>query len=120
MPALLLVALPLLWLVLRAPLAGFLISFVVVGAVFSAALIVRWQGRPALRSDFKSRGKENFVCTVFETVNMLCWGALGWLLVSLAGNGKESADWMALAAAGVLAAVLLMLLLAGLMRRRPA
>jgi ABC-2 type transport system permease protein len=120
MPALLLVALPLLWLVLRAPLAGFLISFVVVGAVFSAALIVRWQGRPALRSNFKSRGKENFVCTVFETVNMLCWGALGWLLVSLAGDGKGSADWMALAAAGVLAAALLMLLLAGLMRRRPA
>jgi ABC-2 type transport system permease protein len=120
MPPLLLVGLPLLWLVLRAPLAGLLISFAVVAAVLSAALIVRWQGRPALRSDFKSRGKENFVCTVFETINMLCWGALGWLLVSLAGEDNGSADWTALAAAGVLAAALLALLLAWLLRRRPA
>jgi ABC-2 type transport system permease protein len=120
MPPLLLVALPLLWLVLRAPLAGLLISFAVVAAVLSAALIVRWQGRPALRSDFKSRGKENFVCTVFETINMLCWGALGWLLVSLAGDGGGSADWTALAAAGALAAALLALLLAWLLRRRKA
>jgi ABC-2 type transport system permease protein len=120
MPPLLLLALPLLWLVLRAPLAGLLISFAVVAAVLSAALIVRWQGRPALRSDFKSRGKENFVCTVFETINMLCWGALGWLLVSLAGDGGGSADWTALAAAGALAAALLALLLAWLLRRRKA
>jgi ABC-type transport system involved in cytochrome c biogenesis permease subunit len=53
MPPLLLVALPLLWLMVRAPLAGFLIAFVVVAAVLSAALIVRWQGRPAPTQRFQ-------------------------------------------------------------------
>jgi ABC-2 type transport system permease protein len=120
MPPLLLVALPLLWLIVRSPLAGLMIGFVVVGAVLSAALIVRWLGRPALRSDFKSRGKENVLCTIFESINTLCWGGLGWLLVSLAGTDGESAGWQAMAAAGVLAAALLALLLAWLMRRRPA
>jgi ABC-2 type transport system permease protein len=120
MPPLLLVALPLLWLIVRAPLAGALIGFVVVAAVLSAALIVRWQGRPAARSDFKMRGKENFLCSVFETVNTLCWGGLGWLLVSLAAEEGAAAGSTALMAAGALAAVLLSLLLAWLMRRRPA
>jgi ABC-2 type transport system permease protein len=118
MPPLLLVALPLLWLVVRAPLAGLLIGFVVVAAVLSAALIVSWQGKPAQRSDFKMRGKENFVCTVFESVNTLCWGGLGWLLVSLSAESGESAGSTALMAAGVLAAALLSLLLAWLMRKR--
>jgi ABC-2 type transport system permease protein len=120
MPPLLLVALPLLWLLVRAPLAGMLISFVVVAAVLSAALIVRWQGRPARRSDFKSRGKENFLCTVFESVNMLCWGGLGWLLVSLAASSGAGTGSTAPIAAGTLAAALFSLLLAWLLRRRQA
>ena len=118
MPPLLLVALPLLWLVVRAPLAGILIGFVVVGAVLSAPLIVRWQGRPGKRSDFKMRGKENFLCSIFEAVNTLCWGGLGWLLVSLAAEGGVAAGSTALMAAGALAAGLLSLLLAWMMRRR--
>ena len=118
MPPLLLVALPLLWLMVRAPLTGVLISFVVTGAVLGTALIVTWQGRPAKRSDFKMRGKENFLCTAFETVNTLCWGGLGWLLVSLATEPGTAAGWMALAAAGTLAAALVSLLLAWLLRRR--
>jgi ABC-2 type transport system permease protein len=118
MPTLLLVALPLLWLVVRAPVAGLLISFVATAAVFSAALIVMWQGRPAQRSDFKMRGKENFLCTVFETINTLCWGGLGWLLVSLTAERGASAGWMALTAAGTLAAALISLLLAWWLRRR--
>jgi ABC-2 type transport system permease protein len=120
MPPLLLVALPLLWLLVRAPLAGFLIGFVVAAAVLSAALIVRWQGRPAQRSDFKSRGKENFLCSIFEAFNTLCWGGLGWLLVTLAAEGGAAAGSTALMAAGVLAAALLSVLLAWLMRRRLA
>ena len=120
MPPLLLVAVPLLWLVVRAPLAGVLISFVVTAAVLGAALIVVWQGRPAQRSDFKMRGRENFLCTVFETVNTLCWGGLGWLLVSLASERGASAGSTALMAAGTLAVALVSLLLAWLLRRRPA
>jgi ABC-2 type transport system permease protein len=120
MPPLLLVALPLLWLIAHAPLAGLLICFVVVASVLGAALIVKWQGRPAKRSDFKSRGKENVTCVIFESFNTLCWGGLGWLLVSLAGAGSGSKDWMPLTAMGVLAASLLTLLLAWLMPRRAA
>jgi ABC-2 type transport system permease protein len=120
MPPLLLVALPLLWLVVRAPLPGVLISFVVTASVLGAALVVKWQGRPAQRSDFKMRGKENFLCSVFELINTLCWGGLGWLLVSLAAEQGEAAGSTALMAAGTLAAALVSLLLAWLLRRRPA
>ena len=118
MPPLMLVALPLLWLVVRAPLAAVLIGFVVVGAILGAALIVKWLGRPGLRSDFKMRGKENFLCSVFEIVNTLCWGGLGWLLVSLAAEQGVAAGSTALFAAGALASSLLALLLAWLLRRR--
>jgi ABC-2 type transport system permease protein len=119
MPPLLLVALPLLWLTLRAPLAGLLIGFAVVAAVLSAALIVKWQARPGKRTDFKMRGKENFLCSMFELVNTLCWGGMGWLLVTLTTEAGSAAGSTALMAAGAMAAALLTLLLAWLMRRRP-
>jgi ABC-2 type transport system permease protein len=60
------------------------------------------------------------VCTIFETVNTLCWGGLGWLLVSLAAERGAAAGSTALMAAGTLAAALVSLLLAWLLRRRPA
>ncbi len=120
MPPLLLVALPLLWLIVRAPLIGLLIGFVVVSSVLSAGLIVRWLGRPALRSDFKMRGKENVMCSIFEGLNTLCWGGAGWLLVTLAAQGGAAAGSSALMTAGALAGALLTLLLAWLLRRRPA
>lgn len=88
MPPLLLVALPLAWLLVRAPLAGLLVAFTTVAAVLGAALIVLWAGRPAPRSNFKTRGKENFLCTMLELVNSLSWGALGWLLAALAGGAS--------------------------------
>jgi ABC-2 type transport system permease protein len=120
MPPLLLVALPLLWVMVRAPLSGVLISFVATAAVLSAALIVRWLGRPAQRSDFKMRGKENFLCSIFEMVNTLCWGGLGWLLVSMVAETGGSGGTTALMAAGTMAAALVTLLAAWLLRRRPA
>jgi ABC-2 type transport system permease protein len=119
LPPLLLVSLPLLWLIVRAPLAGILIGFAVVASVLSAALVVKWQARPGKRSDFKSRGKENFLCSMFELVNTLCWGGLGWLLVTLTTEAGSAAGSTALMAAGAMAAALLTLLLAWLMRRRP-
>lgn len=115
MPALLLVALPLLWLVAHAPLAGLLVAFTTVAAVVSAALIVQWVGRPARRSDFKARGKENFLCSMFELVSTICWGGLGWLLVALAGGAS---GWTLAGAALALAAGCIVLLLAWLLRRR--
>lgn len=115
MPALLLVALPLLWLIVHAPLAGLLAAFTTVAAVASAALIVQWVGRPAPRSNFKMRGKENFLCSMFELVSTLCWGGLGWLLVALAGGASE---WTLAGAALALAAGCAVLLLAWLLRHR--
>jgi ABC-2 type transport system permease protein len=85
MPPLALVALPLLWLVVRAPLAGLMVCFTVSAAVLGAALIVMWTGRPAPRSDFRARGKENFLCGLLELLNSVAWGGLAWLLVSLGG-----------------------------------
>jgi len=117
MPPLLLVALPLAWLVWRAPIAGLMVCFTVSGAVLGAGLIVLWLGRPAPRSDFKMRGKENALCSIFELINTLSWGGLGWLLVALTGPGS---DLLALGAAAALAVALVTLLLAWLFRRRPA
>lgn len=116
MPPLLLVALPLCWLIVHAPLTGLLFAFTVCAAVLSAGLVVLWTGRPAPRSDFKTRGKENFLCSVLEMVGSLCWAGLGWLLTALATQG---ATWMAVAAAVVLALGLGVLLLAWALRRHP-
>jgi ABC-2 type transport system permease protein len=116
MPPLLIVALPLLWQIVRAPLAGLLFAFTISAAVLSAGLIVLWTGRPAPRSDFKTRAKGNFLSTMLELTSSLCWAGLGWLLVALATGG---ATWMVFASAAVLAAGLGVLLLARSLRRSP-
>jgi ABC-2 type transport system permease protein len=115
MPPLLVVALPLLWLIAHGPLAGLMVAFTVTGAVLGAALVVQWVGRPAPRSNFKSRGKENFLCSMLELSTTLSWGGLAWTLVALA---TAPADWVPIAAAGALALALATLLLAWLFRRR--
>lgn len=115
MPALLLVALPLLWLIARTPLPGLLTSFTATGAVLGAALIVLWVGRPAARSDFKARGKENFLSTFFELLSSLAWGGLAWSLLELE---TDAPAWAAAAATCALAGALGVLLLSWLCRRR--
>jgi len=74
------VALPLLWLTLRAPLAGALTSATVVGAVLGAALINVWTGRPAKRGEFKNRGQRPMGLVLLELSNLLAWTALASLL----------------------------------------
>ena len=115
MPPLLLVALPLLWLIARAPLAGLMVAFTVTGAVLGGGLVVLWVGRPAPRSNFKTRGKENFLSTVLELLTTLSWGGLAWALVSLTA---ATADWVPPVAAGALALAMAVLALAWLLRRR--
>ena len=119
-PPLALVALPLLWLIHRAPGAGLLACFSVVAAVWSAALVVLWSGRPGVRSNFKGRGKGNWVSNVLEMAGSLCWGTLGGLLAAVdAGQSPE----VFLVGAGVaLAGAALVLLAAWLLRekREPA
>jgi ABC-2 type transport system permease protein len=116
MPPLLVVALPLLWLTVHAPLSGLLVAFTVSAGVLSTGLIVLWTGRPAPRSDFKMRGKGNFLCTMLELINSLCWAGLGWLLVGLRA---QDAMWMLPLAALMLAGGLGVLLFAWLQRQRP-
>lgn len=116
MPPLLLVALPLLWLVARAPVAGLIACFSVTAAVWGAALVVLWCGRPGRRGDFKGRGKTNFVSNILEMCSNLAWSAVGGLLVAI-GNGKSS-EGMLQAAVAALAAGPLVLLLAWALRIR--
>jgi ABC-2 type transport system permease protein len=115
MPPLLLVALPLLWFIARHPLAGLLVAFTTVAAVLGAALIVLWTGRPAPRSNFKTRGKENFLCSMLELLHTMAWGALGWVLVALTGS---NADLLLLGGCAALATAGLVILAAWLLRRR--
>jgi ABC-2 type transport system permease protein len=119
LPPLALVALPLLWLVLRSPLTGVLVIFTTVAAVSSAALIMLWTGRPAPRSDFKIRGKENFLCSMLELFSSVCWAGLGWLLVALPDSAGDDAQLRLPGCAAALAGGVGVLIVAWLLRRRP-
>lgn len=116
MPALAIVAIPLLWLVARAPAAGLLGCFTVSGAVCSAALIVHWCGRPGARSDYMARGKGDLTRTMLETINSLSWGGLGWFLVSASIKAPSGTHIIGASGAFALAAVTL---LAAWLLRRP-
>jgi len=103
MPVLGLVAVPLLWLIVRMPAAGLVGCFVVSGAVSGAGLVVFWCGRPGVRSNFKGRGKGGFVMNVLELFNSLAWGALGWFLSAAALAPLARMDVVAVACAAFLA-----------------
>lgn len=118
MPALALVGIPLLWLVVRSPLAGLVLCFTVSGAVLGAGLIVFWCGRPGVRSNFKARGKGGFVMNMFELLHTLAWGALAWLLA--AGAIAPPSGLALVGAAIALAAVVLTLGAAWFMRSEQA
>ena len=118
MPSLAIVAIPLLWLVVRAPIAGLLACLTVSGAVCSAALIVHWCGRPGSRSDYTTRGKKDLLRTMLETINSLSWGGLGWFMISATVEGSSSASLLGTAIA--FACALVTLLTAWLLRRPEA
>ncbi|MFC5513664.1 hypothetical protein ACFPOU_21410 [Massilia jejuensis] len=79
-PVFALVALPLSWLVARAPLAGLLTAATVCGATFGAALVTMWTGTPTARGEFKNRGARSIATRLLDLSNVLGWGALAWLL----------------------------------------
>ena len=64
MPTLALVAIPLLWVLAHRPATGLLMCLTVAAATFCSAITGLWQGRPAPRGNFKTRGKSN-VCRRF-------------------------------------------------------
>ena len=117
LPVCVLVALPLLWLTLRAPLAGVLATLTVLGATLSAALVNAWTGRPATRGEFKSRGKRGVATRLLELCSVLAWAALAWLLQRAAGGAPASLAFAA--ALGAAAAIAVGILpLAWLLRHR--
>lgn len=85
-PVLGLVALPLLWLTLRAPLPGVLTTATVCGAILSTALINLWTGRPAARGEFKNRGQRSVATRLFELSSLLAWAGLALLLPRVLGG----------------------------------
>jgi ABC-2 type transport system permease protein len=118
MPSLLIVVLPLLWLVVRAPAAGLLACFTVSGAVCSAALVAHWCGRPGARSDYMARGKGDLLRTLLETINSLSWAGLGWLLISATVKAPSGTEMTGMVVA--FACTFLTLLAAWLLRRPQA
>jgi ABC-2 type transport system permease protein len=86
LPVFALVALPLAWLVWRAPLAGMLAAITVAGAVLSTAIVNLWTGRPAARGEFKNRGQRSVATRLLELSGLLSWSASAWLLQRAAGG----------------------------------
>ena len=117
LPVFALLALPLLWLTVRAPLAGALTVATVCGAVLGAALVNLWTGRPAVRGEFKNRNSRSVSTRLLELCSLLSWGALALLLpraFSAAPIGIGLAGGLGAAAALALGS----LVLAWLLRQR--
>lgn len=117
-PALAIVVLPLLWLLWRDPVAALLISFTLSAHVLSAALIVMWCGKPAVRGEFKTRTKGNFLSTFLELASAVAWAGLAYVLLTLHTAGAVSGT---LLAGGIMAQAIALAVLgaAWLVRRRP-
>jgi ABC-2 type transport system permease protein len=88
LPAFALLALPLAWLSVRAPLAGAVTALTASGAVLCAALINLWTGRPAPRTAFKSRGRRGVLPRILELINLVAWGSLALLLPRALGAAR--------------------------------
>ncbi len=115
-PVLALAALPLLWFAWRAPLAGLTLIACSVGATICAALTILWTGRPAPRSDFKSRARGNFLSGLFEFVGALAWGASAFFMLNALGAQPASRFW-AIGAMVALAVAALVCLSSWLLRK---
>ncbi len=89
LPIFALVAIPLGWLLLRAPLAGGATLTTVCGATLGAALVNLWTGRPASRGEFKNRGNRDIGSRMLELSNLLAWSALASLLPLALGGAPR-------------------------------
>lgn len=87
LPPLALVALPLLWVALRHPLAAVLMLALITAAVASSALTVQRFGKPAPRGEFRRRGQGNVLGHLVEGVLSFGWAGLSYLLLWLATAG---------------------------------
>ncbi len=118
-PGVSLAFIPMLWHATKEPLQAFIMLLLIVGASFSAALVVMWCGRPTPRADFKSRGKGNVMASILEALVAFSWSGMGFFLLSSGDKGRWSTMYMI--GAGVAAIVAAgLLLVARQFRHRPA
>jgi ABC-2 type transport system permease protein len=117
MPAPAIVSLPLLWMLARDPLAALLMCATVVASVASSALIAMWCGRPAVRGEFKARGKANFLSNALETLNGFAWAGMAYLLLVIRTE-RQTSNPMLFGASGMFATALVILFFGWLSRRR--
>ena len=117
MPAPVLMALPLLWMLTRNPLAALLMCFTVAGSVTTSALIAMWCGRPAVRGEFKARGKGNFLSNALEVLNGFGWSGLAYLLL-MVSTGAGASHWLLLGAGGLVAIVIVIGVVGWMARQR--
>jgi ABC-2 type transport system permease protein len=117
MPALAIAAVPLLWLMVRAPVAALLVCFTVVTSALNSALIVRWSGRRASRGEFNARGKSHALSNLFEMLNALAWGGVAFALLTMHAQ-RTVTGLVLLGATTSLVTGLAVLLAAWLLRRR--
>jgi ABC-2 type transport system permease protein len=101
-PAPALMALPLLWILTRNPIAALVLCATVAGSVTTSALITMWCGRPATRGDFKARGKGNFLGSTLEVLNGCTWSGLAYLLLMMS-TAEHPSYWPLLGASGLVA-----------------
>lgn len=115
-PPLALMIVPLGWAMTQHLVTGLLMCFTVVAACISAAFTALWQGRPAPRGNFKTRGKTQLIGTMLEMIGTAGWAGTGFVLIRAAGPGQSAYDarWAAL----TLALAVLVLLLAWGTRHR--
>jgi ABC-2 type transport system permease protein len=117
MPALAIISLPLVWVLTRDARAAMLMFATVTASVVTSALISMWCGRPAVRGEFKARGKGNFLANVLETLNGFAWAGLAFIVLSVRAEGATMLP-MLLGAAGLLVIALAILFFGWLSRTR--
>jgi ABC-2 type transport system permease protein len=118
MPPLALVCVPLLWMVVRQPLAGLLTCFTVVGAVIGGCLVPMWSGRPGERGKFAVRGSGNMLGNLLEVASSISWTGLCYLLISSLDQAPSA--WAAMGAGALFIVTIAVPLVAWLMRARSA
>lgn len=119
LPAPLIVALPLMWMAMRAPAAALLTAAGVLAAVASSAQIALWCGRPASRGEFKRRGHANAIGNLIEVLSAASWAGIAYILLAMV-TGQAIPDFFTVLLGGLCAGAMLALLFGWMRRERLA
>ncbi len=109
-PPLMLVALPLLWASLDAPIAGAVLMLILLGSNGSSGVMALWLSRPAKRTEFKRRSQGSVLTGLLEGFNGMVWA--GTAFFTLKGMTTSVGDggryWLGGAAAMLTLSLLMM------------